>query len=172
MNLTRKTLTLAFAVLLLTGFLQAQILDPVKWSFAQQLADGQEYHLVFTAKMDKGWHLYSQYVKEGGPIPTTFHFEPSNDFKLIGKVTEPKALSKYDKSFEMDVLYFDNKVEFKQKIRALTDRPFTVKGYLEFMTCDDEKCLPPAEVDFSFTIAPGGGSVTITDSPASTGEKA
>lgn len=172
MNLTRKTLTLAFAVLLLTGFLQAQILEPVKWSFAQQLADGQEYHLVFTAKMDKGWHLYSQYVKEGGPIPTTFHFEPSNDFKLIGKVTEPKALSKYDKSFEMDVLYFDNKVEFKQKIRALTDRPFTVKGYLEFMTCDDEKCLPPAEVDFSFTIAPGGGSVAKTDSPAGSGEKA
>lgn len=149
----------------------AQVLEPVKWSFSHEKTGEKEYTLVFTAKIDKNWHLYSQYIKEGGPVPTSFRFDPSSDFQLIGKVEEPRPKRMFDPNFDMEVAYFDHRADFKQKIRALVDRPFKVKGVLEFMCCDDSRCLPPSEVDFEFTIAPAGG-VAAEEVAVSTSEKA
>ena len=113
-----------------------------------------EAELVFTANIDKGWHLYSQDIPEGGPIPTTFHIEKGMGFFLTGTVTEPKATEVFDKQFDMKVKYFSTKVEFRQKVRVVSTKPVEVKGYVEYMCCDDEQCLPPNEVPFTFKLEP------------------
>ena len=138
-----------------------QILDPVKWSFSSEKInffhrtfdtdDGAE--LNFKATIDKGWHLYSQFIDDGGPIPTSFHLNASSDYKLIGTVEENGEVEKaYDPNFEMELKWFSHEVVFTQKIKILTELPFTVTGYLEFMCCNDEMCLPPKEVDFEFQM--------------------
>jgi thiol:disulfide interchange protein DsbD len=134
------------------NILHAQVLEPVKWSFSQKELSDNEALVLFTAKIDKNWHLYSQFIPEGGPISTSFKITSSPDFKLVGKVIEPKPITEYDKNFEMNLQYFNDKVVFTQKIKKLAQKPFRVKGVLEFMTCDDKKCLPPAEVEFDIEI--------------------
>ncbi|GAB6279026.1 MAG: thioredoxin family protein [Lentimicrobium sp.] len=131
----------------------AQILDPVKWSFSSQRISSDEFELNFTAKIEKNWHLYSQYIPEGGPIPTTFTFEPSPNYKLIGKTIEPKPHKMFDQNFEMEVQYFDGQAVFKQRIKSLTQQSFNVRGTVEFMACDDSRCIPPVEVDFDFALS-------------------
>lgn len=139
--------------LLFFSFLsKSQILQPVKWEFSKQYLLDNEAELVITAKIEKNWYLYSQNIKPGGPIPTNFKFNKSSTYKLIGKTNEPEPEKKYDDNFEMDLLIFHNKVDFRQKIRILSKDKFTIKGSLEFMCCDNKRCLPPEEVDFSFDI--------------------
>ena len=78
---------------------KAKIYDPVKWNFSSEKINDKESYLVITALIEKGWHVYSQFIEEGGPIPTSFKFTPTADYKLIGKVTEsPKAVSAFDKN--------------------------------------------------------------------------
>lgn len=151
------------ALLLISGQIIAQVLEPVKWSFAVKNETDQEAMLVLTASIEKHWHLYSQFIKDGGPVPTSFSFNASNDYSTIGKVKEPKPIEKFDKNFDMDLLFFDGKVAFTQKIKKLSNQPFTVTGTLEFMTCNDESCLPPSEVDFEFHLNKNtGNSVAAT----------
>ena len=138
--------------LMMTCSLSAQVLSPVKWSFSVNKISNVESELVFTATMDKGWHLYSQDIPEGGPIPTSFHIEKGMGFFLTGKVTEPKAIEVFDKQFDMKVKYFSNSVEFRQKVKVMSAKPVEVKGYVEYMCCNDEQCLPPNEVPFTLKL--------------------
>jgi len=142
----------------------AQIEDPVDWTFkTKDLGDG-EYELRFIPKIEKGWYVYSQHLDEGGPVPTSFTFEPTADYKLLGEIEEPrKKIEAFDKNFNMNVVKYKRGV-FKGKIKANTDN-FIVKGALEYMTCDDTKCLPPEEVPFEFVI----GKKDKTDNVASNG---
>jgi thiol:disulfide interchange protein DsbD len=137
---------------LMTLSLSAQMLNPVKWSFHVNKISQVESELVFTATIDKGWHLYAQDIPDGGPIPTTFHIEKGMGFFLNGKVTEPKATEVMDKQFDMKVRYFSNNVEFRQKVKVISAKPVEVKGFVEFMCCNDEQCLPPNEVSFLFKL--------------------
>jgi len=130
----------------------SQVLDPVKWSFRTERTSNDEATLMLVAKIDKGWHLYSQHLPAGGPLPTVFNFNDSKDYTLIGEASEPEGVEEYDPNFEMNLKFFDGTVVFKQKIRILTTEPFTVGGELEFMCCDDKRCLPPTGVDFSFDL--------------------
>lgn len=131
---------------------KAKMFDPVKWSFSSEKLSDKDYNLVITAKIDKGWHLYSQFIEDGGPIPTSFKFLPSSDYKLVGKVTEsPKAVSAFDKNFNMEIAWHQDQVIFKQRI-SLNVPKTKVKGVLEFMVCDDQRCLPPAEVEFEIEL--------------------
>ncbi len=148
------------ALFLLSSQLFAQVLEPVKWTFAVKNETDKEATLVLTATIEKHWHLYSQFIKDNGPVPTSFTFKPSNDYKAVGKVKEPKPIEMYDKNFDMDLLFFDGKVSFTQKVAKLTDQPFKITGTLEYMTCDDEKCLPPSEVDFEFHLNKDGAKST------------
>ena len=132
-------------------FAQAQILTPVKWSYAAKKTGKNEAVVFLKATMQPGWHIYSQYVKEGGPIPTSFKFSPSKTYSVIGKTTQPKAVDKFEKTFSMNVSYFENAVIFQQKVK-LNAAQTVVKGTLEFMACNDSKCLPPEEVSFSVAI--------------------
>lgn len=141
----------------------ANIYDPVKWSFSSEKINDKESNLVITAKIEKGWHVYSQFIKEGGPIPTSFKFAPSADYKLTGRVSEsPKALSAYDKNFDMQIAWHKDQVVFKQRV-SLNVPETTISGTLEFMVCNDERCLPPSEVEFKIPVrlvlAVAGGSV-------------
>lgn len=137
----------------------AQIYDPVKWSYSAEKINEKEADLLITAKIEKGWHLYSQFIDEGGPIPTSFKFNSSPDFKLIGKVSEsPKAVKAYDKNFDMEIAWHKNQVVFKQRISF--NKPIDkVSGVLEFMVCNDERCLPPTEVEFEIPLNSSSGEI-------------
>lgn len=96
--------------------------------------------------------MYSQSVKDGGPVKTTFTFTPSKAYTLVGKTQEPTPVTRFEKTFDMEVSYFANAVIFQQKVKLTGPGPVTVTGKLEYMTCDDEKCLPPDELPFSVLI--------------------
>jgi len=131
----------------------AQILDPVKWNFKTEPISGNEFNLVFEAKMDEGWYVYSQVIDGDGPIPTSFSFDKNGKVSLIGKPSETgdKIKEGMDEVFGIDIKKFGKRAVFKQKV-SVTDRTTKVTGTLEYMTCDDERCLPPTEVNFSFTF--------------------
>ncbi|WP_237390687.1 protein-disulfide reductase DsbD family protein [Fulvivirga sediminis] len=129
-----------------------QILKPVKWNFKIENQKERSATLVFTADINEGWHVYSQFIEDGGPIPTSFHFDESKDYTLKGKVEEVSDVIKgFDNTFEMDIAWFENKAVFKQNVE-FNKSPVNVKGYLEFMVCDDQQCLPPTEVEFDFNV--------------------
>lgn len=142
--------SLVFALVSLTSI--AQIYDPVDWNFSVKDIDGGEATLVITANIEPGWHVYSQFIDEGGPIPTTFRFDSSSGYATVGTVSEsPKAISAFDPNFNMQIAWHKTKVDFSQKI-TLSEPKVTVTGTLEFMTCNDTNCLPPEEVPFSIDV--------------------
>lgn len=150
-----RVFTTFIALLLTAQFASAQILEPVKWSFSQNQISDDEFEIIYTATLDDGWYIYSQYLEgDDGPIPTSFNYEGNTgSYALVGKNEERSSHKKsgYDKMFEMDVIKFSKQVSFVQKVKV-TDDSQPVKGYFEYMTCDDSRCLPPDEVDFSFTL--------------------
>jgi hypothetical protein len=146
-----KKLTLLTALLIAGLSLKAQILTPVKWSYGCKRTGPNEAVLFIKATIDDGWHIYSVNQVDGGPVKTSFTFAPSGDYKLAGKVTEPKPITHYEKSFSMNVSYFDHSVVFQQKIKLAVVKT-VVKGSLNFMVCNDQKCLPPEDVDFSIPV--------------------
>lgn len=148
--LNRLLLISSFVAITLSN--AAQILEPVKWSFSINRTSLNEAEFIATATIDNGWYLYSQHIPEGGPIPTNFNFEESTSFTLIGKVTESKPKEKFDDIFKMDIKYFLDKPVFRQKIKPLTNESFSVSGYVEFMSCDNNNCTPPTSVDFELTV--------------------
>ncbi|MBT8266838.1 MAG: thioredoxin fold domain-containing protein [Bacteroidia bacterium] len=142
-------------ILLVFSFLgQAQILEPVKWEFATEKVSDNEYELIFIATLDEKWALYSPYVEEGGPIPTSFTIDSSDDFELIGDIIELEENRKtgHDPIFDMIVTKFYEKATFKQRIKLKSDSA-NIKGSLLYQACDDEKCLMPTDVPFEFKYA-------------------
>ncbi len=151
-----KTLLLSL-VLVFSFAAKAQILEPVKWSFSSNKLNDTEYELIFKASIDHKWHLYSQDIPMSPPA-TTFAFEESSGYELVGKVSEEsEIIEEYDPNFEMELKFFADEAIFKQKVKILTTAEVTVNGTLEFMCCDDTKCLPPTDVDFSIKIQEGSG---------------
>ena len=153
---------------IISVFSFSQILDPVKWSFKVKHTQPEEAILLLIAQTDKGWHLYSQDIPKGGPVPTSFTFSKSRDYELIGKVTEPKAIEEYDPNFEMTLKYFADKTIFSQKIKVLGKQDFTITGTVEFMCCDDHQCLPPNEVPLTFSVIGNPNAVSQAVTPITT----
>lgn len=147
-----KKLLLMVSLLVLTGSAFAQIETPVKWAYAAKKINATEAVIFIKATIDNGWHIYSQNLKEGGPVKTEFKFAPSKEYTLLGKTSEPKAITKYESAFKMNVSYFENSVVFQQRIKLKGAGKATVKGQLEYMTCNDHKCLPPEDVDFTVEV--------------------
>ncbi len=135
-------------ILFATFSMQAQIFEPVDWAFESKDNGDGTFDLVMTASLDKGWYIYSQDLDDGGPIPTAFEFEEGN---LVGEVREEGDLiEKYDELFAMNLRKYSNEVSFVATVKGSAGDD--VSGYLTFMTCDDERCLPPEDVDFEFTL--------------------
>ena len=152
-----KKMILLSTVLFWFGLTQAQMVNPVHWSFRTEMISENEALLTFTADIDDKFHLYSQNIPEGGPVPTSFHFEPSGDYSLIGKVNEVSEGEEiFDASFNMKLKVFSKRAVFTQKVKLLKEGPVKVKGSLEFMCCDNTRCIPPQEVDFSFDLSGSG----------------
>jgi hypothetical protein len=146
-----KRITLSILLLLACSVIKAQILTPVHWSYAAKKINATVAMVFMKASIDEGWHVYSQTVKDGGPIKTTFTFPPSNEYTLIGKTIERTPVTRYEKSFSMDVSFFEHEVVFQQKVKLKAGKA-TVKGTLEYMTCNDKQCLPPDDIEFSIPV--------------------
>lgn len=164
-----KKLFLVFLLACINFFASAQIYDPVSWKFGAENISDKEATLVITANIEPGWHVYSQFIEEGGPIPTSFKFQ-EDGFRRVGSVTEsPKAISAFDPNFNMQIAWHKNQVRFSQKIKLL--RPnIEVKGTLEFMVCNDTNCLPPEEVPFSISVNAPKGAVQKAPDPVKPAE--
>lgn len=130
----------------------SQVFDPVSWSFGYEEKAENQYNIILTATIEKHSHIYAMSLPEGGPIPTSFHFNDSPDFSLEGKIEQiGKAEEVFDEGFQMKVTYFSDKVVYKQTVKS--DKPsFTVTGAVNFMACDDKQCSPPKDVEFSVKI--------------------
>lgn len=163
-----------FLVFISSVSVQAQVFKPVKWNFSAKEISDTEAELIFKATIEKGWHLYSQDIPADGPIPTSFAFTKSKDYELVGKVAEPKAIEEEDPNFGMTLKYFANEVVFKQKIKIKSKGEFAVAGELEFMVCDETKCLPPSTEEFSLKINAGKKSgvkiIEVKSDTAGTGQ--
>ena len=131
---------------------QAQILTPVKWKIKLDDKGGApEKEIVFTATADKGWHLYDMNLPEGGPVSTSFTFETLNGAELIGQpVPSVKPTTVYDEQFAMNLRWYPGTVSFTQKLKLTVPAKFKAEGEVEFMACNDETCLPPDQIPFSF----------------------
>ena len=167
----RNSISALMLLLVLTQTSLAQIVNPVSWTFDKKKISDTEYELYFEATIDKGWHLYSTTLPEGGPIATSINYENSEGFELVGAIgTIPEAEKVFDKTFNMELEYFGGKARFIQKVK-LTDKNIkAITGYVEYMSCNDETCTPPTEADFSFSfekkndeISKEQGSIVIND---------
>ena len=147
--------------------LQAQIKDPVKFKTELTTLSDTEAEVVFTATIDKGWHVYSTDLGDGGPISATFNVDNKSDVELVGKLKPVgKEVATFDKLFEMKVRYFENTAKFVQKVK-FTGGAYAIEGYLEYGACDDESCLPPTQVPFKFSgvAKAGNAAATKTEQP-------
>ncbi|GGD12850.1 hypothetical protein GCM10011368_13540 [Hyunsoonleella pacifica] len=114
----------------------------MKWETSVEKISEKEYDVVFTANIESGWHLYSQYIEEGGPLPTVFKFMLNGNYTCEGKPKEENAKEVYEDVFDMNVKYFEGKVVFKQRIKITITKPFKIEGDVNYMSCNNEKCLP------------------------------
>lgn len=148
------TKRLAFCWLLLAFMclpVLAQMQDPIKFKTEWKKISDTEAEIIFNASIEKGWHLYSTELGDGGPISTSFNIDKIEGAEIIGKLTpQGTEIDKMDPIFQMKVRYFEGTAKFIQKVK-LTDSKYTIAGYLEYGACNDENCLPPTSVDFSFT---------------------
>lgn len=133
--------------------LNAQILEPVKWSFSLNQLSESEYEIIADATIEEGWHLYSSNIPEGGPIATSVTLVNSGNEVLSGDLREePEADVQYDQAFDMELSWFSNEARLILPVTISGTSVGELEGYVEFMACDDEQCLPPDRVDFSFTL--------------------
>ena len=151
--------------------LQAQIKDPVKFKPELTPLSDTEAEVVFTAAIDKGWHVYSTDLGDGGPISATFNVDNKSGVELVGKLKPVgKEVATFDKLFEMKVRYFENTAKFVQKVK-FTGGAYAIEGYLEYGACDDESCLPPTQVPFKFSGVAKAGNAAATKTEQSKAEQ-
>ena len=146
-----KKLFSIFLLVFVTLAVQAQIHQPVKWKIKLEDSQTAEKEIVFTATSEKGWHLYDMNLPEGGPVSTSFTFETLKGAELIGQpVSSVKPTVVYDELFAMDLRWYPGTVSFTQKVKITDPKKFKIEGEVEFMACNDETCLPPDRVSFTF----------------------
>lgn len=130
----------------------SQIYDPVSFTGSVKEIGENKYTLIITAKIEKGWHIYSQSVPKGGPVPTAFTFVPSKNYKKTGAVIEPDGHEVDDPVFQMRIKYFADKAVFTQNIERKSADAFKINATIFFMVCNDNSCLPPSEKEVQFTF--------------------
>ncbi len=157
-----KRILVVIVALILSMPIKAQILDPVSWQFSKEKIAENEYELQMTATMDPGWYIYGTELEPGGPIPTAVFFNDEDGFEFVGELRYPPADVKYDPNFDMDIPMYGNRVTFRQTVRVLSPSPVVVSGELQYMSCDDQRCLPPDYIDFVFEIDGIDGTEAIT----------
>lgn len=149
-----KQLLVSLIIIMISGTsCQAQMLDPVKWSFAATKKSEKSYEIRITANVQKPWHIYSQNTADAGPTPTKFTFKPNPLVTLNGNPKENgKLLSYFDKNFGVEVKYFGEKVEFVQIVTLKAAVKTNITGTVEYLVCNDATCLPPKKVSFDIKL--------------------
>jgi DsbC/DsbD-like thiol-disulfide interchange protein len=149
-----KYLSVIIVLLLAATSVNAQV-DPVEWTFSAERVGNDTYDIVLEGTISPGWYLYSQFLTEDdGPIPTTVYLEPQvGAFELVGIVSEEGGRKEaFDPVFEMNLVKFGKTVKFTQQIKLRGDGTPQISGHIEYMTCNDDSCLPPKEVPFSLEL--------------------
>jgi len=157
----RRILLIPTLVLLFVCSLSAQ--NPLQWSFAVKDAGNCQVDLIFTGTLAEGWYTYSQFLEsEDGPVATSISFQEGANYTLVGKAKESGEIVKvHDAIFNMNLSKFKHKAILTQRVEVKDpNKPIT--GYVTYMTCNDEMCLPPKDVDFSFKIPVLAGCKTKT----------
>lgn len=122
----------------------------IRWQFSSIEQSGSEWKLLFTAVVDRGWHLYSISMEEGGPMPTSILFDKNSSYKLVGKMSEHGNVRKsYDSTFMMDVAWYEGPVVFSQRVKARSKTK--IKGEIMYSVCSEQTCIP-GEVRFSIDV--------------------
>ncbi len=161
-----KYLGTIFLSVFLTVMSFAQIVEPVKWSFSSERISETEYNLVFKAKIEKKWHLYSVYSPENGPLPLFFDFKANESYELVGKVKEtPKPHVVHDETFKVDVKQFSDKATFKQKIKVAKVGDYTISGLLDGQACIDDGMCVPISKNFDIKISASDKIVEVKEEP-------
>ena len=158
----KKAIVLTYLFVLI-GMLPmwAQMQEPVKFQTELKKISDTEAELVFNAKIDAGWHLYSTDLPEDGPVSATINFDKLEGAELVGKLTpQGKVVEHFDSMFEMNLRYFEGKGTFVQKVK-FTGGAYTLKGYLQYGACNDENCLPPTDVEFNYSGQAKGGAAQV-----------
>ena len=160
----KRTFFLLFGVLF-GIYLQAQIHQPVKWTVTYAMADGNKLTVTYKATIEDGWHAYSTKEFENGPVPTSVHYDSIagavKSGELISKLT---PIAKFDDSFQMDLEYFENTMHFEQVFEVANPQKYYIKGYVEYMVCDDQQCLPPTEHEFEISVGSETSEVSVITS--------
>ena len=138
-------------LMLISIIAMAQMQDPVHFSVSQKQVSPSEVDVIFTGRIDKGWHVYSTGLPDDGPISATLTSEASEGAKADGKLkAQGNEINHFDNLFGMKLRYFENSVTFVQRYK-LTAEKYHIKGFLEYGACNDQNCLPPTQVEFDFT---------------------
>src|SRR5690625_4781211 len=143
-----------------------QLLDPFSWKLKEENKKDQEYTTSIKLDIEPEWHIYSQEEAdiELPPIPTELVFNNSPDtYELVGKTIEPDVEPEYDEVFEEYIVFFSDKVIFKQDIRVINPENLQIEVEMGFSACDDEKCLPPDSKMLAIGLD-GGESEVVSES--------
>ena len=147
-----KKITFFLFTLIIGLQLNAQKLNPVKWTFEAVKKADKQYDITFNAIVEAPWHIYSQFVKKG-PVPTSLHFKKNPLVQIKGSVKEiGKLEKKFDKNFGAEISYFSYKVQFVQSVTLKVASKTKLTGEIEYMVCNDERCLPPTKLPFEISI--------------------
>ncbi|MGQ1945947.1 cytochrome c biogenesis protein CcdA [Geofilum sp. OHC36d9] len=160
----RQRIALFLLMFIASVTTQAQVLQPVKWNFSIKSTGENTVEVIAEATIDNPWHLYSTTIPEGGPIATSINFEPSEAYTITGELKQskdPKMV--FDEAFQMELGYFSDKVTFTRDIEITGNGPITISGYVEFMACDDERCLPPDTIEFQLEVPKDAGNTAGAD---------
>ena len=149
-----KRIFLAVFLTGITAASQAQITDPVKWTFTSKKIDAKTYEIYMNANIQAGWHLYSQTQPNDAIVnPTEIAFNKNPLVSLDGKAKEAGKMEVYsDKRLGISANQYSNQVAFVQKIKLKTAAKTNISGSVEYQTCDDKKCLPPKKVTFNLAL--------------------
>jgi thiol:disulfide interchange protein DsbD len=142
------------SIAIITGFtLSAQSSKQVKWAFSSKKVAEKTYEVHMTATINGNFHMYAQNVGVEGPLPTAFVFTKNPLVQFDGKVKEiGKLIKKYESTWSGNVNYYERTVNFIQTVKVRGAAKTNIAGKVEFMVCDDSRCLPPGEVEFSVNI--------------------
>lgn len=158
---------IAFVIVLFSIQTVYSQINPVKWTAEVEKISDTEFNLIYKANIEDHWHLYSQTLPEGGAIPTEFIYNEdalTNDFELVGKASESKSITKFDKVFQMDLTYFDNAATFTQKIKLKNPNITQIEAEISYQACDDARCIFESDV-VKFNLNEGETSQTTFDTP-------
>jgi thiol:disulfide interchange protein len=148
--------------IVLASFQAKAQFEYIAWSSSVQVVEDNQIELTITAKLDKGWHLYSQFMEDGGPLPTWITIDNPNEFELLGEFKESKTISEFEKVFDMTVIYFKDEAIFSALLKQIGTSD-TLKGNVNFMICQDGMCLPPDDYTFAIDINSGSSVMELKE---------